>query len=203
MHRDALQPLDLEPIRVHRDAFVCVLMLGVIFAARSFALGCTPSPELAVAHAMVLAGVIGAAAVAGREALWAALSRTPTRASLAAAAMTALGTFAFARASASGAMEASTPVDGVAIFFAVLVPATIEELAFRGLVHHTLTRWCSPPGAIIAGSALFAAAHQSPAQMPQLFLGGLALAFLRVRTASLYPAMLAHALHNALCLFVR
>ena len=48
----------------------------------------------------------------------------------------------------------------------------------------------------------FAAAHGLVDGFPALFLFGAAVAFLRLRTGSLYPGMLLHGTFNALALAV-
>jgi membrane protease YdiL (CAAX protease family) len=53
----------------------------------------------------------------------------------------------------------------------------------------------------LAGTSVaFAAAHGLVAGFPALFVFGLAVAYLRLRTGSLYPGMLLHASFNALAL---
>jgi hypothetical protein len=87
----------------------------------------------------------------------------------------------------------------------VLVAPPIEELAFRGL-GFALLRPLSVVLAVVATALAFAAAHGLVSGFPALFLFGLAVAFLRARTRSLYPGMVLHACFNAAALapvFVR
>ena len=87
----------------------------------------------------------------------------------------------------------------------VLAAPLVEELTFRGLGFALL----APIGAVVAvvGTAVaFAAAHGLLAGFPALFLFGLAVAFLRLRTRSIYPGMMLHACFNGAALaevFVR
>jgi uncharacterized protein len=87
----------------------------------------------------------------------------------------------------------------------VLVAPVVEELTFRGVGFALL----QPAGSLVAlagTSAAFAAAHGLVEGFPALFLFGVAVAFLRLRTGSVYPGMLLHACFNALALataFVR
>jgi CAAX protease family protein len=83
----------------------------------------------------------------------------------------------------------------------VLVAPLVEELTFRGLGFALLARWGSLL-ALVGTSAAFAAAHGLVNGFPALFLFGAAVAFLRLRTGSLYPGMLLHASFNALALTV-
>ncbi|HEY8842773.1 MAG TPA: CPBP family intramembrane glutamic endopeptidase [Gaiellaceae bacterium] len=83
----------------------------------------------------------------------------------------------------------------------VLAAPLVEELTFRGLGFALLTRWGSLV-ALIGTSIAFAAAHGLVNGFPALLLFGAAVAFLRLRTGSLYPGMLLHGSFNALALAV-
>lgn len=77
----------------------------------------------------------------------------------------------------------------------VLVDPFTEELTFRGLGFTLLSRY----GTVVAvgGTALtFALAHGLVAGLLPLFVFGVGIAFLRVRTGSIYPGMLLHACFN-------
>jgi membrane protease YdiL (CAAX protease family) len=83
----------------------------------------------------------------------------------------------------------------------VLAAPVVEELTFRGLGFRLL--W--PFGAAVAvlGTATaFAADHGLVEGFPALFLFGVAVALVRLRTGSLYPGMLLHGSFNALALAV-
>jgi membrane protease YdiL (CAAX protease family) len=87
----------------------------------------------------------------------------------------------------------------------VLVAPFVEELTFRGLGFAVLR----PFTALVAvtGTAIaFAAAHGLVEGFPGLFIFGVALAILRLRTESVYPGMFVHAFFNSAALalaFVR
>ena len=87
----------------------------------------------------------------------------------------------------------------------VLVAPFVEELTFRGLGFAVLR----PYGAFaaVAGSAAaFAAGHGLIEGFPALFIFGVAIAVLRLRTQSVFPGMLFHACFNGAALalaFVR
>lgn len=83
----------------------------------------------------------------------------------------------------------------------VLAAPVVEELTFRGLGFSLLARYGNVV-ALVVTSAAFAAAHGLVNGFPALFLFGTAVAFLRLRTGSLYPGMLLHASFNALALTV-
>ena len=83
----------------------------------------------------------------------------------------------------------------------VIAAPIVEELTFRGVGFRLL----APFGTIIAvvGTAVaFAADHGLVEGFPALFLFGLAVALVRLRTGSLYPGMLLHASFNAFALAV-
>ena len=75
-------------------------------------------------------------------------------------------------------------------------PAIIEELAFRGVILAALERVLGVRDAVIVSALMFMVIHLTVLSFPHLFLIGLALGYLRVRTGSLYPCILAHFLHN-------
>ena len=83
------------------------------------------------------------------------------------------------------------------LWVAALGPV-LEELMFRGLVLHVLLRRYSPWVAIVISSALFAAIHLNPWQAPGAFGGGLLLGWIVVKTRSLWPCVIVHALFNGL-----
>jgi CAAX protease family protein len=83
----------------------------------------------------------------------------------------------------------------------VLIAPVVEELTFRGAGIALLARFGTAL-AFVGTSAAFAAAHGLVNGFPALFLFGAAVAFLRLRTGSLYPGMLLHASFNALALAV-
>ena len=99
--------------------------------------------------------------------------------------------------------EAST-VWVVAVFAVVAVLAPIgEELFFRGLVQSLLRKHLGGPWpAILATSALFAAAHYpQPQDIPALFLLSVALGYNYERTGRLLSPIFMHAIFNAVMLW--
>ena len=74
-----------------------------------------------------------------------------------------------------------------------------EELTFRGVGFALLARFGTV--VVLAGTAAaFAAGHGLVEGFPALFVFGLAVALVRLRTGSVYPGMLLHASFNALAL---
>ena len=83
----------------------------------------------------------------------------------------------------------------------VLAAPVVEELTFRGL-GFTLLSGYGNGVALLVTSAAFAAAHGLVNGFPALFLFGMAVGLLRLRTGSIYPGMLLHGSFNALALAV-
>jgi membrane protease YdiL (CAAX protease family) len=77
-------------------------------------------------------------------------------------------------------------------------PAVIEELAFRGVIQTTLREVIRPFETIIVAAIAFSIMHFNLVMFVPFVLLGLYLGWLRQWTGSLYPAMAAHFLHNAL-----
>lgn len=75
----------------------------------------------------------------------------------------------------------------------------VEELTFRGLGFALLSRF-GDLLALVGTAVAFAAAHGLVNGFLPLLLFGLALAFLRLRTRSVYPGMLLHGTFNGLAL---
>jgi membrane protease YdiL (CAAX protease family) len=84
------------------------------------------------------------------------------------------------------------------LFAAAFVAPICEETFFRGFVFMGLSRVMPLGWAIVLSSFLFALAHGDPGSFAVLFIIGLALAFLRWRTQSLWPGIFLHFLNNGL-----
>jgi uncharacterized protein len=81
----------------------------------------------------------------------------------------------------------------------VVAAPIVEEFTFRGLGFRLLT----PLGTFVAvvGTALaFAADHGLVEGFPALFVFGISVALIRLRTGSIYPGMMLHACFNAFAL---
>ena len=76
----------------------------------------------------------------------------------------------------------------------------IEEAFFRGFLLAALVQPLGPLRAAVVASAVFSAAHASLAVVLPLFLIGLLLSWLYLRTGSLWPPFAAHAAQNLLAL---
>ncbi len=80
----------------------------------------------------------------------------------------------------------------------VLVAPVCEEVFFRGFVFAGFLRGMSLGWAVVLSALIFAVAHADPGSFIVLFCIGLALAFLRWQTRSLWPCILLHVLNNAI-----
>ena len=79
-----------------------------------------------------------------------------------------------------------------------LFPAILEEFAFRGVVLGSLRKYMSDGTAIMVSAALFGLIHGNLVQIPFAFIVGIGLGYCTVYTGSLVPAMIIHAINNAL-----
>jgi len=87
----------------------------------------------------------------------------------------------------------------------VLAAPFVEELTFRGLGFAVLRPY-GAVAAVVGSAAAFAAAHGLIEGLPALFIFGVAIGVLRLRTESVFPGMLFHACFNGAALalaFVR
>lgn len=80
----------------------------------------------------------------------------------------------------------------------VFLPGICEELFFRGFILTGMYVHAGPKRALVLSAALFALAHFNPWQFPALFTMGLLFGVLVYWTHSIYPAILAHCINNAL-----
>jgi membrane protease YdiL (CAAX protease family) len=87
---------------------------------------------------------------------------------------------------------------GLIVLLICVQPAVIEELAFRGIILSALRDALSDGEAIVVSAMMFMIIHCSVISLPQLLTLGLVLAWLRVRTGSLWPGIVLHFSHNFL-----
>lgn len=84
------------------------------------------------------------------------------------------------------------------LLVAVFVAPFCEEIFFRGFVFQGLRRGMPVGWAIVFSALLFGVAHADPGSFAVLFIIGIALAFLRWRTKSIWPGMILHMLNNGI-----
>ncbi|KAL8533837.1 hypothetical protein ACS0TY_010017 [Phlomoides rotata] len=78
----------------------------------------------------------------------------------------------------------------------VLAPV-LEETVFRGFFMVSLTKWLPTPLAVLISASVFAGAHLTPGQFPQLFVLGTALGFSYAQTRNLLTPITIHAFWNS------
>jgi membrane protease YdiL (CAAX protease family) len=98
------------------------------------------------------------------------------------------------------AMDAAFSVLAIAVF-----PAVCEEILFRGVVLPSLARGLGGIGAVVASALMFGLIHLDLAggvvaftRIPFAILVGVGLGLLRVRSGSLVPPILGHAVLNTI-----
>ena len=85
------------------------------------------------------------------------------------------------------------------LFLGVLGPVA-EEVFFRGFLLTALAPSMGPIRAMLVSSAVFGAAHGDVAVMIPLFVTGLLLSWLYLRTRSIWPPAVAHMAQNVIAL---
>lgn len=78
-----------------------------------------------------------------------------------------------------------------------LMPALGEEILFRVVILTALLEVFSERTAILVSAFMFATIHLSPFSFVHLSLIGILLAVVRLRTGSVYPCIVIHAVYNA------
>ncbi|XP_022887569.1 uncharacterized protein LOC111403342 isoform X2 [Olea europaea var. sylvestris] len=78
----------------------------------------------------------------------------------------------------------------------VLAPI-LEETVFRGFFMVSLTKWLPTPIAVLISAAVFAVAHFTPEEFPQLFVLGTALGLSYAHTRNLLTPITIHAFWNS------
>ncbi|XP_038713260.1 membrane-embedded CAAX protease MroQ isoform X2 [Tripterygium wilfordii] len=78
----------------------------------------------------------------------------------------------------------------------VLAPV-LEETLFRGFFMSSLTKWVPTPVSVLISAAVFALAHLTPGEFPQLFVLGTMLGFSYAQTRNLLTPIVIHAFWNS------
>ena len=95
--------------------------------------------------------------------------------------------------------EGATRLLSFLFFLGVLGPIA-EEVFFRGFLLTALARSMGSVPAMVVSSAVFGAAHGNVAVMIPLFVTGLLLSWLYLRTRSIWPPAVAHIAQNVIAL---
>jgi sodium transport system permease protein len=86
----------------------------------------------------------------------------------------------------------------VLVFFLAVVPALCEELFFRGYALSGLRASLGKSGAVVVVAIAFGMTHYSAQRLVTTTALGLLLGLLVVQYRSIWPAMIAHFMHNAI-----
>ena len=78
-----------------------------------------------------------------------------------------------------------------------ILTALIEEFAFRGVLLTYLRKFGDVP-AIVVSSLVFAVLHGNFVQIPYVFVLSSGLAFITIKTGSIYPAIFVHFVNNSI-----
>jgi len=128
-----------------------------------------------------------------------------------AAALAASAVYLFALRALSGEAQGEPDLTEptpfvVALFTWVLFPAVVEELADRGVLWEALRRITGVGGTILGTALVFAFLHGlgegAFLEIPHRFAMGLVFGWLRARTGSLAPCMIAHGANNFVALWL-
>jgi sodium transport system permease protein len=84
------------------------------------------------------------------------------------------------------------------LFFMTLLPGVFEELTFRGMLLHGLHRRLRPTALVVVVGVVFGLYHVALFRFVPTACLGMLFAVVTLLTGSIYPAMLWHALSNAL-----
>ena len=91
----------------------------------------------------------------------------------------------------------------IMILSVCLIGPIIEELIFRGALWRLLEKLFNPIIVLAFSSVLFALAHVDPIHIIGVFPIGVFIGWLRYRSDSIFPSILAHIINNtAVCLSV-
>lgn len=92
-------------------------------------------------------------------------------------------------------------LDALHVFAAVILAPLIEEWLCRGVLWTAASRVSSPGRVVVLTAVLFAMMHGLQGfflALPHRFLGGLGLGWLRLKSGSILPCIVAHATWNVL-----
>lgn len=91
---------------------------------------------------------------------------------------------------------------GVTLAVVAVLPGVCEELFFRGFILRGVRQRCSDDFAIILVGLLFGAFHVDPYRFLPTSLLGMLFGYLVVKTGSLVPGMIAHAVNNSIAMLL-
>lgn len=95
---------------------------------------------------------------------------------------------------------ASGPAFAMVAVLAVFVAPLAEETFFRGFMFAGIAKRLGYVWGIVLSALLFSLAHMEVLALPPIFILGLLLAWLYVRTGSIWPCIVAHFGYNSIAL---
>lgn len=90
---------------------------------------------------------------------------------------------------------------GLGLISYVVIGPILEEIIFRGVLMHELSKYARPVYVVILSAVIFMAIHLAVPVFPFLFVSGLILAWMRLWHESLWPSTIAHMTGNAIASF--
>lgn len=87
---------------------------------------------------------------------------------------------------------------GWSVLMLVVLAPIMEEVLFRGILLESVRSKHSAGRAIVVSALMFGVIHLIPQQVVNAFVIGLILGYIYVRTESLWPVIVIHALNNAM-----
>lgn len=87
---------------------------------------------------------------------------------------------------------------GWAMIMTVVCAPVLEEILFRGIIQECVTRRYGGVRGVLAAAAIFGLVHFIPQQAINAFFVGIVLGYIYIKTKSLIPVMIIHALNNAI-----
>lgn len=91
---------------------------------------------------------------------------------------------------------------GIVFLMICVEPAIFEELAFRGVIFGSMAKVLKNRDVILVTALMFMMLHLNFICFPFLFVIGVCLGYLRLKSKSLYPCVLMHFVHNLLVIAV-
>jgi sodium transport system permease protein len=94
------------------------------------------------------------------------------------------------------ALRRTVAPEPLALVAIAVLPAICEELLLRGVVTFALARRLGRVAGVLASALLFALLHGSPYRLAPTFVLGCSFGAIALRSGSIVPTMIAHALNN-------
>ena len=88
----------------------------------------------------------------------------------------------------------------IALIVVAVLPAILEETIFRGIILDGIKE-IGTVAACLLGGLIFSVFHMNPPQTIYQFICGAAFTLLAIRAGSVWPAVLAHFINNAVIIF--